>query len=720
MKYAREKREILGWLALLTPIPLPFNQVLEWPVLFVYTLAVLYFLQQADTDTSRYLPTWALNVLGAVYFPIFLIDLRFAFLRQTPVKALLHLIMFLIIVKLYSMRRETEKWHTFVAIFFLFIGAMATSSHITIGLYLLAFMALSFIALGRLAHLHALAAFGKGRAASRESIPFRRPLAVGMLLIIGVSIPLFAMMPRIREPYILGRGGTGIGRTTGFSDSVNLSLTSSIRGNRAVAMRVQYDTPVASESELRFKGATFERYENRRWFRQWDQASVMKRRYRERTFDMPVDEPPESRAAATVFLEPMQSTALLVPMETLSVELPRSARELLIDPGGALILPVERRDTLRYELELATTNVIAARLGPPDSSLSALRLPEDFSPRMRQLATELMGTGTPEERVDRLETVLSTEYSYTDTFVERDGEEPLEDFLFVYRSGHCELFASAMVLMLRSEGIPARYVNGFLGAEYNPLEDYYIVRQQNAHAWVEAYTPERGWQVYDPTPPDGRPSIAARSLKLFFTQLFDYFAFRWDRYILTYGADDQNRFFEDLRDWATAWWKRLNGEDDLDGSSALGDEVALGAAEGEADGSGLVIQPQGRHLAIMVVIFIAAVAWIVLRRRPLTAGTVYVQMRELLAQQAEAVDDTTAPLEVQTLAIDRWGPSTLADAPTAIDRVLELYLKESFADEPLADGETRELKEHLKVIRRVAKEARKRRVVPMVPLTADS
>ena len=68
-----------------------------------------------------------------------------------------------------------------------------------------------------------------------------------------------------------------------------------------------------------------------------------------------------------------------------------------------------------------------------------------------------------------------------------------------------------MVLMLRSQGIPARLVTGFLGGEYNPFEGYYIVRESNAHAWVEACMPGEGWRIFDPTPPAGRPVARTRA-----------------------------------------------------------------------------------------------------------------------------------------------------------------------------------------------------------------
>lgn len=99
-----------------------------------------------------------------------------------------------------------------------------------------------------------------------------------------------------------------------------------------------------------------------------------------------------------------------------------------------------------------------------------------------------------------IERGLQTEYGYSLTF-ERSGEhDPVVGFLLHDRTGHCEYFASAMVLISRARGIPARLVGGYRVAEFNELGGYYIVRQRNAHTWVEAWVPGEGWRTYDPTP----------------------------------------------------------------------------------------------------------------------------------------------------------------------------------------------------------------------------
>ena len=89
--------------------------------------------------------------------------------------------------------------------------------------------------------------------------------------------------------------------------------------------------------------------------------------------------------------------------------------------------------------------------------------------------------------------------------LEHPDMDPVHEFLVYKKPAHCEYYASAMTLMLRSIGIPARYTVGFIVHTYNKQGGYYIVRERDAHAWVLAYNPEKGWVAFDPTPPSAVP-----------------------------------------------------------------------------------------------------------------------------------------------------------------------------------------------------------------------
>lgn len=717
LPFERERCQLLGYLALLAPLPLPFNQVLEWPILFLYSLAVVYFLRHLDGGQRIVLPTWSLNLLGLLYLPFFFVDIRLTFTRNSPVQALLHLILFLLVVKLYSLRREGETWHVLGAIFFVFIGAMATSSHVTIGLYLFFFLVASLFALARLAQLHAMARYDVGRydVPTRTTeipvanLPFRTPLALGTVLVILVTIPLFAIMPRFREPFVGGGSGLpGIGRTTGFSDSVDLSLTTSIRGNRNVVARIQYEEFVGDPSDLRFKGATFDLYRNRRWFR-LAHRTLRLQPTEDQVFHL------TSKAirntlgplrTADMYLEPIGSSSLILPSQAASLRLDLFPL-IELDPGGAVQLPVRsRRDTLRYQVHLADAPQIAARRSPsPDSEISGLDI-RDLKPRIAELAAQVMGGRTPEEQVDRLEQFLLTEYAYTTDLLGRDGENPLEEFLFTEKSGHCELFATSMVLMLRSQGIPARYVTGFLSAEYNPLEDYFIIRQQNAHAWVEAFTPERGWRVYDPTPPEGRPGVADRGLRLMLSQIVDFITFRWDRYVLTYGADDQESFFQGVKEFFSRGWNDLMGRFGDDGPESL-ESTSLGLEEESGQSTGIWRPAPLATFLTLLAILGGWLAWY--RHHAWNGAGAYLRLRRALETAGLEVRDTTPPHQLAERAAAHF-----PEAAEAVGRLVELYLLESFGGRKLSAEERQELRTVWRMIRSRLRRHQRSRTQPAV------
>jgi hypothetical protein len=130
------------------------------------------------------------------------------------------------------------------------------------------------------------------------------------------------------------------------------------------------------------------------------------------------------------------------------------------------------------------------------------------------------------------------------------SREPLEEFLFEARRGNCEYFAAAMVVMLRMAGIPARVVAGYHGGAYNESGGYYVVRQSNAHVWVEAWDEdESSWRRYDPTPADdgGIGGASGEEQYGFFWMYLDFINYRVSRVFMEYERDTQSEILETLR-----------------------------------------------------------------------------------------------------------------------------------------------------------------------------
>jgi len=138
-----------------------------------------------------------------------------------------------------------------------------------------------------------------------------------------------------------------------------------------------------------------------------------------------------------------------------------------------------------------------------------------------------------------IETQLQTNYGYT-LELKAGGPDPLADFLFNVRAGHCEYFSSAMAVMLRTRGIAARVVNGFLRGEYNDAAGAYTVRQSDAHSWVEVYFPETdSWVTFDPTPAAGRTAPERTGLAAYLGKYTEAFELLWFQYVVGYDKQEQ-------------------------------------------------------------------------------------------------------------------------------------------------------------------------------------
>ncbi|HEY5655373.1 MAG TPA: transglutaminaseTgpA domain-containing protein, partial [Woeseiaceae bacterium] len=205
------------------------------------------------------------------------------------------------------------------------------------------------------------------------------------------------------------------------------------------------------------------------------------------------------------------------------------------------------------------------------------RLPKGSNPRSVEFARQLRNSVASDERFisSVLEHFNREDFYYT---LEPPplGSDPVDRFLFDTRQGFCEHYASAFALLLRAAGIPARIVLGYQGGELNPLGEYLIVRQSDAHAWTEAWLPGRGWVRVDPTaavaPERISDGVTASRLSgignrwglstpwLLLHRLgltWDALNAKWNEWILAYGPDEQNSFLKRLGMEEPNWRKLM-------------------------------------------------------------------------------------------------------------------------------------------------------------------
>ncbi len=671
LAFAREKRLLLGQLALLAPLPLPFTEVTGWPVLALYWAALALFLARAARGAEDWLPAWALNLLGIAYLPILAADLagswRFQLLRP-----LSHLVMFTLVAKLCSLGRERDKWHALIAAFVLTLAAVGSSVHPAVVIYLGAMLALYLRVLARFASFHLLAAYG-GERPARPPVPLRGFVGFATGAALLVAVPIFVLLPRLPRPFFAARSpaASSVVAPDGFLEEIGLDGIGRLRASRAVVFRFAFDTPARFFVEPRFKAATYEEFTGSHWRR-----SVRRRerlaRGRDGYFRLA---PGRAVAWMRLWQRTVGATELPLPVDAVLTDVPST--RLTLDAGGAAALELPPTGGLEYRAGLAeppsSTALPPAEKGEPGTALQT----GGVTPRIASLAARVMGEGAPHERARRLERHLMLEYEYTLDLLGRGGPNPIEQFLFESGRGHCEYFASAMVLMLRSQGIPARLVTGYLGAEHNPLEGYSIVRQSNRHAWVEAHLPGEGWRTFDPTPPAGRPGVVSGGWDLLLAQAWDFVIFRWDRYVLTFGVADQIDALAGLR----SLWRLLWGEED----AAVGPSIMkpTPAVPGPGEG-GEARRTRSRWvLAGLAALALSAGLGLgaVLRRRTrgFTATRAFARLRTRLERAGLAITGATPPLAVYRVMAERF---PAAGRPGGV--LLRLYLRESFGELALA------------------------------------
>ncbi|MBI2911768.1 MAG: DUF3488 domain-containing protein [Chloroflexi bacterium] len=186
------------------------------------------------------------------------------------------------------------------------------------------------------------------------------------------------------------------------------------------------------------------------------------------------------------------------------------ARRVYIDPYGSLRSPSPLAPGTVYTVVSQRYPVVPDRLRAAPAVYPApiadpyLQLPE-IPQRVHGLARDLVSShDNAYDRVMALQRYLEETYTYQlDVPVPDQDADTVDWFLFEQRSGFCEMYASALVVLLRSVGIPARLVAGYASGEYNPITGYYEIRARDAHAWADVYFPGYGWLAFDPTPGSG-------------------------------------------------------------------------------------------------------------------------------------------------------------------------------------------------------------------------
>jgi len=356
--------------------------------------------------------------------------------------------------------------------YFLVITNFLYSQSIPTGLYMLG------VVVVMTATLSAIQSGAPGMGAGR-----RLRLAATLLAqALPLMVILFVLFPRIPGP-LWGLPKDAHTAVSGLTDTMAPGSISQLGLSTAVAFRVEFEGPIPPPARLYWRGPVLTHTDGRRW-------SQAESRLHRRLPALEVRGPPVYYA---VTLEPHQQRWLF------ALEVPGGVQAgMRINDEFQLLAPRRLRERLRYRLrsfpEARITEINA------EQRRAALALPEGMHARARALAEEWRRElERPGAVIARALAYFRSEPFYYTLRAPLLIEDPVDQFLFESRRGFCEHYASAFTVLMRAAGIPARVVTGYQGGERNPLGDYLIVRQRDAHAWVEVWLEERGWVRVDPT-----------------------------------------------------------------------------------------------------------------------------------------------------------------------------------------------------------------------------
>jgi len=508
------------------------------------------------------------TLLTLIYVLIYLAD--YFFLSRSFLAATVHLVLFTMVVRLFSLQK-TRDHYTLAVLSFLMVLASAVLTVGSVFLFSFAiFLLVAVVTFVLMEMRHSVSAEQTHAQDPRVTFPSQRMVyglvaiaPVLMLMIMAGSFLIFFMLPRISSRYLSAYTPTS-DVSTGFTDRIQLGRIGQIQQSSAVVMHIEIQNDTRGVYDLKWRGIALSNFNGSEWSNSDDQIRLQPASdgsYRLAPLLKPHGAAPLTGRSIHyhVLMEPLGTNVFFLAEKPQSLQ--GNFRQVTMDGGGAVYDLDTDHPITRYDADsqLGEVDSDDLRLSPntaPAGMEKYLELQPPPDGRIPKLAEEIT-TKAPSnyDKAVALEQYLSTHFGYTLELPHSPSKDPVANFLFERKKGHCEYFASSMAVMLRSLHIPSRIITGFRGGEFNDLTGQYIVRASDAHSWVEAYFPGSGWISFDPTPAGNAPAGWSRM------QLYiDAAASFWREWIINYdvghqrtlgrdAATNSRHFFDDARRW---------------------------------------------------------------------------------------------------------------------------------------------------------------------------
>jgi protein-glutamine gamma-glutamyltransferase len=495
--------------------------------------------------------------LSVAYFVFYGAD-YFLFSRSF-LAATVHLVLFAVVVRTFSLRRDRD-YVMLTIVAFLMVLASAVLTVDSIFLAFFAGFMLTAVASFILMEMRRSARAAQIQARHSHDMQEHRHLAFSLarlspalaLSILTGAALIFFVLPRTASGY-MSAYSFGTNFSTGFSDRVRLGGIGQIQQSNAVVMHIQIDGDNRGRYALHWRGVSLSIFDGANWSnpsrqyilpRNTDGSFSIPEFGQEITQELIEPDGMVSREGGhlihyRVLMEPIGTNVFFLAPWARRVG--GAYRQLQIDSGAAVSNIDSQRGVGIYEADSDISEpspdlLRQAGTLAPDFAKEYLQLP-DLDPRIPRLALQISSSASNNyDKAVAIERYLKTHYGYTLQLLRFPVADPLANFLFERKQGHCEYFASSMAVMLRTLRIPARVVNGFRSAEFNDITGNYVIRAKDAHAWVEAYFPGYGWITFDPTPGGTVESLQGWERAALY---LDAAASFWREWVVSYDSSHQ-------------------------------------------------------------------------------------------------------------------------------------------------------------------------------------
>ncbi|MFN0117176.1 MAG: transglutaminaseTgpA domain-containing protein [Elusimicrobiota bacterium] len=384
---------------------------------------------------------------------------------------------------------------------------------------------------------------------SQQKRVLQKAAVVALMMAVLCCVFVFLVFPRFNLQGFKGQFLQPVHKT-GFTNTVELGKERRIFTDDSVFIRVEMDPHDRPFWTGYLRGTTLDTFNGVTWTRSIQDERVVNSGFG--NIRLPYAQRQKCKVVhQSIYMESSDSSVLFGLNRPVLFQIDRPFLEVGID--GAVKRSAQDTWRVHYELDSFIlengSNQITPLYSRKKENLDIYRemLPKIESTlstsdawRISEFSKEIVGESkNKKETAEKLTHFLQKEYKYSLTLPpQKKHHSALINFLFENKVGHCEYFASSLCLMLRSQRIPARIVTGFLSHEWNEDGGYYVVRMQDAHAWVEAYL-DNGWEMFDPSPRDQRVNLGGSIFIQKFKNVLDSINLAWNRYVLSYDLQKQ-------------------------------------------------------------------------------------------------------------------------------------------------------------------------------------